>query len=292
MYTVMGITGQVGGATARALLADGRKVRGIVRDPARAAHWEAQGVELAVADYRDTAALSAAFHDTEGVFAMIPAYFTPTPGFTEAREVLAGLRQALAAALPPRAVYLSSVGAQHPSGLGLITQLHILEQVLADLPIPNAFIRAAWFLENFQWDVSSARERGEIASFLRPLDRAFPMVATEDIGSLAGKILQQDWTGNRYPEIEAPGRYSALDAAAAFSTVLGRPVQPVVVPRETWAGLFEAQGMPSDRTAPRIEMLDGFNSGWIDFDPHAAEHVIGRRTQEEVIRGLLAKGSE
>jgi hypothetical protein len=65
-----------------------------------------------------------------------------------------------------------------------------------------------------------------------------------------------------------------------------------VVPRETWAGLFEAQGMPSDRTAPRIEMLDGFNSGWIDFDPHAAEHVIGRRTQEEVIRGLLAKGSE
>jgi len=287
MYTVMGITGQVGGATARALLNDGRKVRGIVRDRARAAHWEAQGVELAVADSRETAALEAAFRDTEGVFVMIPANFAPSPGFPEPREIVAALRQALGAARPPKAVYLSSVGAQHPTGLGLITQLHILEQELGALPIPGAFIRAAWFLENFQWDIASARERGEIASFLDPLDREFPMVATEDIGHLAAEILQQEWTGNRYPELEGPRRYSAVDAAASFSRFLDRPVQAVTVPRETWAALFESQGMAPDRTAPRIEMLDGFNSGWIDFDPQAAEHHRGRHTLEDVLRSVL-----
>jgi NAD(P)H dehydrogenase (quinone) len=43
MYAVMGITGNVGGSTARALLADGNKVRGIVRNRAKAVAWEAAG---------------------------------------------------------------------------------------------------------------------------------------------------------------------------------------------------------------------------------------------------------
>ena len=45
MYAVMGITGNVGGAVARTLLAKGEKVRGIVRNPERAAGWQKQGVE-------------------------------------------------------------------------------------------------------------------------------------------------------------------------------------------------------------------------------------------------------
>jgi len=291
MYTIMGITGQVGAAVARTLLKDGKKVRGIVRDRARAAHWEAQGVDLAVADYQDITALEAAFRDTEGVFVMCPSNFAPSPGYPEAHQVVAGFRQALEAARPPKAVYLSSVGAQHPTGLGPITQLHILEQEASTLPIPSAFIRAAWFQENFQWDITSARERGEIVSFLHPLERKFPMVATEDIGHLAGKILQQEWTGNRYPEIEGPDRYSFLDAAETFSRLLNHTVSAVTVSREKWAPLFEQQGMAPDRTAPRIEMLDGFNSGWIDFDPRATEHVRGSHTLEDTFRAFVEKES-
>jgi NAD(P)H dehydrogenase (quinone) len=36
-------------------------------------------------------------------------------------------------------------------------------------------------------------------------------------------------------------------------------------------------------------MLDGFNSGWIDFDPDATEHVHGIRTQEEVFQDLIRR---
>jgi hypothetical protein len=43
MYTIMGLTGQVGGATAKALLNDGQQVRGIVRSKAKAASWESCG---------------------------------------------------------------------------------------------------------------------------------------------------------------------------------------------------------------------------------------------------------
>ena len=267
MYTIMGITGQVGGATARTLLQAGKHVRGVARDEARAALWKAAGVELAtVPDANDATALEAAFRDTEGVFVMIPPNFAPAPGFPETRGIVAALRQALIATRPPKVVYLSSIGAQCASGLGVIAQLHILETELGTLPIPQAFIRAGWFLENFQWDVASARDQGIISAFLHPLDRAFPMIATEDIGALAAKTLQESWTGNRFLELEGPRRYSMQDAAMTFSTQLGKPVHAQAIPPEEWATLFERQGMPAERTGGRIEMLDGFNSGWIEFE--------------------------
>jgi NAD(P)H dehydrogenase (quinone) len=288
MYTIIGITGQVGGATARALLKDGKKVRAVLRDKAKASSWQAAGVELTVASLDDAAGLEAAFRGAEGVFAMVPPYFAPAAGYPETRGIVAVLRRALEAAKPARAVYLSSVGAHQSKGLGLITQSHILEQELKSLPIPNAFIRPAWFMENSQWDVAPARERGEINAFLAPLDRPFPMVATEDIGQLIAKTLQQEWSGNRYLELEGPRRYSQLDAAETFARLLNRPVIAKAVPREKWQGLFEDQGTSPDRTAPRIEMLDGFNSGWIDFEGGSGtEHFKGTRTQEEVFQNSI-----
>ena len=50
MYLVMGITGKVGGATARHLLAQGKTVRALVRDRDKAAIWSDQGVELVDGD--------------------------------------------------------------------------------------------------------------------------------------------------------------------------------------------------------------------------------------------------
>ena len=290
MYAITGITGNVGGATARALLKAGKQVRGIVRDKARAAAWEAAGVEIVVADVLEAAALEKALQGAEGVFVMVPPNFAPAPGYPENRAIVASLRRVLAKVRPERTVYLSSVGAQQDHGLGLITQSHQVEQEMSSLPIANAFIRAAWFLENYKWDVPTAREQGEINAFLTPLDRVFPMVATNDIGELAATTLQQGWQGNRYLELEGPQRYSPLDAAAAFARLLNRPVKAKPIPRAEWNELFEQQGMPKGRTAPRIEMLDGFNTGWIEFERTGAEPFKGRQSLEEVLRDLIQKG--
>jgi uncharacterized protein YbjT (DUF2867 family) len=288
MYAIVGITGRVGGSTAETLLAAGKKVRGIVRDKAKAAHWAKQGVELVNGDFDDIAALIEAFRGSDGVFVMLPPYFAPAPGYPETKNIVANIRSALLAAKPKKVVYLSSVGAQHQRGLGLITQSHILEEEMRTLPFPNAFIRAAWFLENYQWDVQPARERGEIDLYLIP-DRSISMVATQDIGELAAKTLQQEWNGNRVLELEGPEKYSPTDAVAAFSRLLGRPVTGRSIPRSDWHRLFVQQGTAEDRTTPRIEMLDGFNSGWIDFESAGAERFKGKVTLEEVIKSLIAK---
>jgi uncharacterized protein YbjT (DUF2867 family) len=290
MYAVMGITGQVGGAVAEALLARGERVRGIARNPEKAAAWKARGVELASADYEHAAALEAAFRGVKGVFAIIPPYFAPSPGFSEAKATIAALRTALAAALPPKAVYLSSIGAEKSSGLGLITTLHLLEEALGTLPIPGAFLRAGWFMENSAWDVEPARQQGKLFAFLQPLDKKFPMVATADLGRAGAETLLQSWMANRYIEVAGPRRYSSNDIAAAFAAALGRKVEAIEVPRDTWVGRFVAQGAPEDRTAPRVEMLDNFNSGWIDFGVAGVESFTGRTELQQVIEELVARG--
>src|ERR1700734_1958818 len=124
MYAVMGITGNVGGAVARTLLANGEKVRGIVRNLEKAAGGHKQGAELFKAGYDDVDALTAAFTGVAGVFVMVPPNFAPAPGFAETKATLKILRKALSRALPLRAVYLSSIGAEQTSGLGLITSSH------------------------------------------------------------------------------------------------------------------------------------------------------------------------
>ncbi|MEP6898013.1 MAG: NmrA family NAD(P)-binding protein [Rhodanobacter sp.] len=276
MYAIMGITGQVGSATARHLQDAGHRVRAIVRDAAKTPTWLAPGSEVAIADWSDERALAAAFRGVDGVFAMLPANFAPSPDFAEPRALIHTLTAALRRAQPPKVVTLSSVGAQHDRDLGLITQLHLLESAIDTLPMPRAHVRAAWFMENLRWDVARARDEGRLASYLQPLDRAIPMIATDDIGRTVAATLTESWHGRRVIELEGPQRYSPHDVAQAFAAVLEHDVEAFEVPRDQWVTRFVSEGMPANRSGPRIAMLEGFNRGWIDFEGGAAEQVKGR----------------
>ena len=65
-------------------------------------------------------------------------------------------------------------------------------------------------------------------------------------------------------ELEGPHRVTPNEIAAAFTKVLGRSVQMQIVPRDSWEDLFKSQGMKNP--LPRMQMLDGFNEGWIEFE--------------------------
>jgi NAD(P)H dehydrogenase (quinone) len=288
MYAITGITGNVGSAAAKALLNAGKKVRGVVRDKAKAAHWEKAGAELVVADINDASGLSEAFRGCEGVFVLRPPSFDPLPEFPEAHVFGANLKSALEAARPGRVVYLSTIGAQ-ASQSNLLTQHTIIEEAIRTLTIPLTILRPAWFMENCSWDVSPARERGVIPSFLQPLDKPVPMVATTDIGKLVARLLQEPWSGRRIAELEGPRRVTPNEIAATFARLLGKPVRAEIVPHESWETLFKSQGMKNP--TPRIRMLDGFNEGWIDFEGGSAEHFTGSTNLQDVIRDLAARAA-
>ena len=111
------------------------------------------------------------------------------------------------------------------------------------------------------------------------------MVATADVGRVAAELLQEDWSGKRIVELEGPRRVSPNDVAAAFSKLLGRPVRMQAVPRETWSELFSSQGMKNP--TPRVQMLDGFNQGWIEFADGERGSRKGAIEIETVLKGLV-----
>jgi uncharacterized protein YbjT (DUF2867 family) len=272
MFAITGITGQVGGVVARTLLAAGKDVRAVVRDAQKGKIWAQQGCEVAMADMTNGESLRRAFSGAEGVFILLPPNFDPQPGLPETREIISTLRAALADAKPGRVVCISTVGAQARQE-NLLNQLGLLEEGLRDLPMPLTFLRPAWFMENAAWDVAPAHETGVIHSFLQPLDRQIPMVATADVGRVAAELLQESWSGVRVVELEGPERVSPNDIAAGFRRVLGREVRADIVPRDTWEALFRNQGMQNP--LPRMQMLDGFNEGWLSFEHDTRKGTVG-----------------
>jgi NAD(P)H dehydrogenase (quinone) len=286
MYAITGITGNVGGEVARALLNAGHAVRAVIRDPRKGAVWEALGCDVSLADMNDAAALAAAFKAASDVFVLLPPNFDPSPDFPETRAIVAALRRALATARPGKVVCISTIGAQAKRE-NLLTQLTIMEESLGDLPMPITFLRPAWFMENCSWDVAPARDTRVISSFLQPLEKPVPMVATADVGRVAAELLQETWTGRRIIELEGPTRVTPNQIAATFAEIFSHPVQAEAVPRQTWEQLFKSQGMKHPE--PRIQMLDGFNQGWIEFEQDETRRRKGRIGLREVLTGLAGR---
>jgi uncharacterized protein YbjT (DUF2867 family) len=289
MFAITGITGNVGGEVANNLLAAGRPVRAVMRDLRKGEAWAKRGCDLAGADINEAAALTAAFEGSEGVFVVVPPNFDPSPDFREARQIAVTLSSALDAARPGKVVYLSTVGAQ-ATHTNLLSQHTIIEQALQKLLLPITFLRPGWFMENSAWDVAPAK-KGVISSFLQPLDKPVPMVATADIGRLAAELLQetsQEKRGaHRVVELEGPQRVTPNEIASTFAHLLGRPVRVEAVPRETWESLFKSQGMRNP--IPRIQMLDGFNEGWIEFEGGKGGSRKGITTLQTVLRTLIER---
>ncbi|MDR6468721.1 uncharacterized protein YbjT (DUF2867 family) [Paraburkholderia graminis] len=280
MFLVMGITGRVGGATAQHLLAQGRKVRALVRNREKAANWADQGVELVDGDWNDAAAVERALEGVDGAFVMLPAVWAPSPDFREAKSVIANYVEALDRTVPPRVVVLSSMGANRTSGLGMITALSLLEEGLRHLTLPIAYVRAGGFFENFLYGLHVAKD-GTLPVYYNPTSRKSTMIATDDIGAEVVTLLTgPTWSGHRV--VELGSMVSADEVAAQLGEVLQRDVKAFAIPRAGWAAAFEQFGIPKGHTGPAEAMFDAVNAGWMDLGVAGTEHVAGTTSPRDV----------
>jgi len=55
-----------------------------------------------------------------------------------------------------------------------------------------------------------------------------------------------------------------------------------IVPRDSWEQIFRAQGMKNP--LPRMQMLDGFNQGWLEFEGTSRKGSI---TIDTVLQSLI-----
>jgi hypothetical protein len=60
------------------------------------------------------------------------------------------------------------------------------------------------------------------------------------------------------------------------------------VSRQDWENLFRSQGMQNP--TPRMQMLDGFNEGWIAFSDGGKHVRRASTTLEQVIASICQNG--
>ncbi len=285
MFLVIGITGNVGGATAEHLLARGKKVRALVRNRDKASSWADRGVELVDGDWNDSAAVARALDGVEGAFVMLPTMWAPSPDFKEAKGVIANYVEAFTKVTPPRVVALSSMGADRTSGLGMITALSLLEQGFRNLKAPIAFARAGGFFENFLYGLQTA-QGGMLPVYYNPTNLKSTMVATKDVGEAIATILTGPaWSGQRI--VELGSMVSADEVAEQLGQVLNLDVKAFAVPRAGWAEAFEQFGVPKGHTGPAEEMFEAVNAGWMKLGAEGAEHVAGTTSARDVFEAAL-----
>jgi len=265
MQVVFGANGRAGGETARALIEQGLDVRIVLRRSEQAAAWRDTGVEVAIADMEDAGAVAAALEGASGAFLLNPPPSVGNP-HEQTEKIGTALAEAARHVHLPRAVVLSSVGAQHASGTGIITTLNRLETLLDGAATATVFLRPGYFVESWSEMAEPAMTEGILPTFMAPAQK-IPMVSTIDVGRTAAQLLCEEWKSPRIVELGGPEDWSAGDVATAFAKVLGRPVTPAFVPPEQRAAMLAAAGVPEETADALLGMYDGIASGKVAFEP-------------------------
>ncbi len=263
MITVMGATGQTGGAIARRLLEAGEEVRAIGRSEATLAPLAAAGAHTAAGDPADAAFLTEAFRGADAVYALIPINLAYAD--YQARQARLGesIVTAVRDAGVPFVVALSSVGADAPSGTGIIAGLHDQEQRLRSLEGTDVLIlRPGSFFENFYATLDTIRAEGIVADSVAP-DVRLPMIATRDIADAASTALvDRSWQGVVVRELLGPRDLSYAEATSILGARLGMPdLAYVQVPYDDMAGILTQAGLAEDAARLQVEMTQAFNEG-------------------------------
>ena len=180
MILLTGITGNIGGATARALLAKGVHFRALVRDLGKAAPWAAQGVELVQGDMEDAAAVKRALAGVDRALLVMPN------GETQERTEVGFTRIAKEAGLT-WLIKLSSPEAVRGT-TSPIPLAHIAaEDAIMASGMKWTFVRPSFYMQNFRGSVKGARASGKLSM---PMGSGtVALTDNEDAGQFIARIL-------------------------------------------------------------------------------------------------------
>jgi uncharacterized protein YbjT (DUF2867 family) len=257
VIAVIGATGQQGGATARALLNAGAKVRALVRDPRAdaAIALEDAGAELVQADVEDVETLRAALTGMGALFAMTT--FAGRDG-TEGEVRRGGLIADAARDVGvPHVVYGSVGGAERHTGIPHFESKRRVEERMTALGLHTTFVRPTFFMENFASFFAPKTEDGVVV-LRAPLAPGVPlqMVAVDDIGAAAAAALF-DPTSVSGGAIEIAGdELTGEQVAAAFGDRAGLPARFEPLPLDVLADDPDQHAMFTWFTTPPAYRAD------------------------------------
>jgi uncharacterized protein YbjT (DUF2867 family) len=259
-YVVAGVSGNTG-----KVVAETEKVRVIVRDLAKGQAFAAQGAEVAVADLTDAPALAKALSGAKGAYLLVPPDVTAENVLAAQARVTESIAKAVAEARVPHVVFLSSIAAHLPSGTGPIATVADAEKRLGTLAgTAFTFLRPSYFMENFAGSLGELGQ-GVFNSFIAA-GRAFPVIATQDIGLAAAERLLRGAKANEVVQLAGPKDVTIEEVAAVFGEVARRPVELRVAPTSIMVDVLAGFGLSRDMGRLYVEMTDSLNAGSLTYD--------------------------
>jgi uncharacterized protein YbjT (DUF2867 family) len=214
-----GITGNIGGATARALLEKGVRFRALVRDRAKAGAWADQGVELVQGDFEDSESIKRALVGVDRALLVLPN------GEVQERLELSFIKTARSAGLP-WIIKLSSPEAVRGT-TSPIPLAHIAaEDAIMASGMKWTFVRPSFYMQNFRGSVKAAKATGKLSM---PMGNGTVAVTdNNDAGQFIAHVLTDSDSSRHHGQcydITGPDPVMTFhDVAKAISEVIGQPV--------------------------------------------------------------------
>ncbi|MBX0289497.1 SDR family oxidoreductase [Hymenobacter sp. HSC-4F20] len=249
MILITGATGHIGSVVLEQLLRKlpAHQLAALVRDEAKAAHLQAQGVTIRVGDYRDSASLEQAMQGISKV--LLVSGGGDEDGLQQHYNVIDAAKKAgvgclayTSRALQDPATLTNQLMVRHfqtedyirASGLSYLLFRNIL--YMDTLP---QFVGPQVFDKSIQLPAG----QGRVSFALR-----------RDMGEAIANVLADDACQNRIFTFTGAATYSFTDVAQALSELSGRPVEYTPIEEQEFMARLRAQGLPE----VAVERITGF----------------------------------
>ncbi|MBD2773719.1 NmrA family NAD(P)-binding protein [Iningainema tapete] len=157
----------------------------------------------------------------------------------------------------PYVVHVSS-GGGGVINAGPVSGLHDVEGALDAVATNILHLRCGNFMENFLTQLQAIQDQG-CFYYPAPGDYPIPMVATQDIASVAAKYLRdRSWVGHNVLAVHGAADLSFDEAAKIMSDVLGKTIRYVSLPPEQFRQVLLSHGASADGAEQFLLMFHAF----------------------------------
>ncbi|EOV8838702.1 SDR family oxidoreductase [Cronobacter dublinensis] len=271
MIAITGATGQLGQRVIHTLLKTvaAKDIVAIVRNPAKAAALQAQGVQVRAADYSDVAALTAALQGVEKLLLI---------SSSEVGQRVAQHRNVIEAAKAAGVQLIAYTSLLHAdrSPLGLAGEHVATEKMLADAAIAYVLLRNGWYSENYLASVPPALEHGVFIGSAG--DGKIASASRQDYADAAANVLTLDNQAGRVYELAGDDAWTLRDLTALLSETTGKNVVYQNLSEADFAAALAGAGLPEGFAKLLADSDTGASKGGLFDDSHQLSALIGRPT--------------
>lgn len=272
MIAITGASGKLGQSTIRALLKKmpAHNIVAVVRDPAKIDTLTAEGIQVAVADYDNTAALKKAFQGIDKVLQI-----STTSIGQDAMQQEKNVIQYAKMAGVKHIIYTGTVQPKRNAFFLATEQSVATEDALLQSGLDYTIFRNSLYMETIPQLIGAVLENDTIHYPAGAGKVSF--VSREDIACALAEVLTTAGHQNKYYEITGNHAFTMEDIVNIISKVKQQPVVFMDMADETYLSQLHSWHLPEAVTALLVSMAKGIRHNEFAYVTHTLEKILGRK---------------